>query len=458
MRVGQITILVVSMMLMPGLAAAHTSEGGFVLLLPTTAYIVAGVAAVLLTVIALFILPPDDVIRLFKARPLTTRRPERAAMISSLASLGLMVLLILIGLTGPRDPLSNLMSLGFWTVGWITLVSLAGILGNFWIWINPWTGLYRLLGKPGPFLTLPSRLGLWPATLLLIGFAAFLLADIAPEDPARLATFVSIYWTVTALGLLVFGPAWLTQAELGHTIIATYSKLSAFRPGPKAGIGGPGWQLVEPDPMRAAGIFVLTLLAVGSFDGINETYWWLGQIGVNPLEFPGRSAVVNATLTGLIASVVGLFGIFAVTIWLGIRLGRSGIAFSRAFGHLALSLLPIALVYHIAHYLTAFLVSIQYTFAALSDPFGTGADLLGIAPFRVTTGFFNAIDSVRLIWLTQAGLVVIGHMWSVLLSHRIALDLFGHDRRAALATLPLSLFMIGYTCLGLWLLAAPKGA
>ena len=120
--------------------------------------------------------------------------------------------------------------------------------------------------------------------------------------------------------------------------------------------------------------------------------------------------------------------------------------------------LPIALVYHMAHYLTSFLVLIQYAVAAISDPFGTGADLLSLGDFRVTTGFFNAIDTVRLIWFTQAGLVVLGHVWSVFLSHRMALDLFGSNLRASFATLPLSLFMIAYTFLGLWLLAAPKGA
>jgi len=125
---------------------------------------------------------------------------------------------------------------------------------------------------------------------------------------------------------------------------------------------------------------------------------------------------------------------------------------------LALSLLPIAFGYHVAHYLTAFLVSGQYAIAALSDPWATGADWLGIAPFYVTTGFFNHMDSVRIIWLTQAGAVVIGHVWSVLLAHRMALDLFPEGRKASLATAPLSAFMIGYTFLGLWLLAAPRGA
>jgi hypothetical protein len=111
-----------------------------------------------------------------------------------------------------------------------------------------------------------------------------------------------------------------------------------------------------------------------------------------------------------------------------------------------------------AHYLASFLVGIQYTIAAISDPFASGADYLGLQPFRVTTGFFNRIDTVRLIWITQAGLVVLGHVWSMLLAHRVATDLFGDHKKAARATLPLSIFMIAYTFLGLWLLAAPKGA
>jgi hypothetical protein len=46
----------------------------------------------------------------------------------------------------------------------------------------------------------------------------------------------------------------------------------------------------------------------------------------------------------------------------------------------------------------------------------------------------------------------------MLLAHRVATDLFGDHKKAARATLPLSIFMIAYTFLGLWLLAAPKGA
>ena len=281
-----------------------------------------------------------------------------------------------------------------------------------------------------------------------------MLADVAPDDPFRLAVAVAAYWCATMVGLLICGPSWFRHVELGHAIMEAYGKLTARAP---TGMGMPGWQLVRPFAVPASGLFALTLLAAGSFDGLNETFWWLGLIDVNPLEFPGRSAVIGATLTGLILSILGLSAIFAVTVWIGARIARSDAPFAEVFGHMALCLLPIAFVYHISHYLTSFLVGIQYTVAAYNDPLNIGADLFGIEPFRVTTGFFNRLDWVRVIWLTQAGLVVLGHVWSVLLSHRIALDLYP-PKRAAWGTLPLSIFMLAYTLLGLWLLAAPRGA
>lgn len=451
-------LLAVKLALLPASASAHVSEQGFVLLLPTEAYSTAGVAVVALTVVLLFAVPADDIKRLFQARRFEMPTGSIFPTVTSLTSLTLLVGILYVGLNGPRDPLSNLMPLTFWTLGWIGLVSLAGLLGDFWRWINPWTGLHRLLGQPRPVLRLPKGLGVWPAIALLIGFAAFLLADIAPDDPARLAYLVGAYWILTMAGLVLFGPAWFRQAELGSAIFACYASLAPARLRIEGGVGFPGWRLLDQAPTLSGGLFALTLLAVGSFDGLNETFWWLAKIGINPLAFPGRSAVVWSTTAGLIGAIVLLIAVFAITVWLGMRVARSDAVFSDVFSRLALGLLPIALAYHIAHYLTAFLVNSQYALAAISDPLASGADLLGIQPFYVTTGFFNHIDSVRVIWLTQAGAVVIGHVWSVLLAHRMALDLFADARRAALATLPLSLFMIAYTMLGLWLLATPRGA
>jgi len=60
--------------------------------------------------------------------------------------------------------------------------------------------------------------------------------------------------------------------------------------------------------------------------------------------------------------------------------------------------------------------------------------------------------------LTQVTAVVVGHVLAVLLAHASAIELYKERKKAALALLPLTLFMVLYTFLGLWLLATPRGA
>ena len=92
-----------------------------------------------------------------------------------------------------------------------------------------------------------------------------------------------------------------------------------------------------------------------------------------------------------------------------------------------------------------------------NDPLDNGAHLLGLEHLHVTTGFFNTTDTVRMIFLAQAGAIVLGHAIAIALSHALAVRLFGQPRKAALSQAPLALFMVGYTLFGLWLLASPRG-
>ncbi|MEC7259192.1 MAG: hypothetical protein VXW58_15385, partial [Pseudomonadota bacterium] len=243
-------------------------------------------------------------------------------------------------------------------------------------------------------------------------------------------------------------------------LMRAYARLAPFgRQGRHFALGWPGWQLaMRRAPRAGMAVFLLVLLGCGSFDGLNETFWWLAQIGINPLEFPGRSAVVAPTLAGLLAANALLLAAYGAAIALGCVLDRGGPGFALTFRAQAVSILPIALGYHVAHYLPGFLVDAQYALAALSDPFARGDDWLGLQPFYVTTGFFNTQSGVRAIWLAQAGAVVLGHVLGILLAHRIALTHHATPKRAILAQLPLALFMIAYTFFGLWLLASPRGA
>ncbi|MEP3331804.1 hypothetical protein [Sedimentitalea sp.] len=444
-------------------ADAHASEQGFVLLLPTDIYISAGVASVALTVLLLTVLPSRALRAAFRPTPLWrwSARPIGPNLTSCLAFL-LLCILIWLGMTGPRDPLTNPLPLAIWTVWWVGLVSLQGVLGDLWRWIDPWRGpvaLTRLLLWQRPLLRLPAALGQSCAILTFLGFVIILLADPAPSDPARLAGYVGLYWLFTYLALLVFGPRWRWRGEGIAMLMRSYAAVGIFgRYRDRFAVGGIGWQATRNrTPAIGAAIFMLVMLGCGSFDGLNETFWWLDLLGINPLEFPGRSAVIWQNIVGLIVANMALIAAYALAIWLGLTLAGDGLSWARAFGVFAPTILPIALGYHIGHYLTSMLVNGQYALAALNDPLARGDSLLGLETFYVTTGFFNSQDSVRVIWLSQASAVVIGHILAILMAHFLALRHFGTNRRATLSQLPLAGFMVLYTLFGLWLLAAPRG-
>ncbi len=453
----------VSAMVPAGPALAHASEQGFVLLLPTGIYILAGTTSVAVTILLVSVLPPGALAAAFE--PLKLMRAPvaaRARHVTSCLAWVLLVWLIWVGQTGPGDPLSNPLPLFVWTLWWVGFVTLQGLLGNLWAWVNPWSGpvaITRAVLGLAPFLRLPVRAGHSLAIVSFLGFMAVLLADPAPSDPPHLAGYVAGYWVFTYVALLAFGPRWMYRAEGLSVLMQSYARMNLFgRSGNRAALGLPGWRVpARAVPVPGLAVFMLVMLGSGSFDGLNETFWWLDLLGINPLEFPGRSAVVLPTLAGFLVANLTLILVFLAALRLGLALARVRLPPARAFCLFAPSILPIALGYHIAHYLPGFLVNAQYSLAAASDPLGTGADLLGLGRYYVTTSFFNTQASVRVIWLSQAGAVVGGHVLAVMLAHVLAVRQFGPGRAAVLVGTPLALFMVLYTLFGLWLLASPRG-
>ncbi|MGB7242837.1 MAG: hypothetical protein WBC93_12220, partial [Sulfitobacter sp.] len=384
---------------------------------------------------------------------------------TSLCATIMFAALVWVGLTGPNDPQGNLLPLTLWTVWWVGIVVATGVFGDLWRWVNPWSGLYDVtMGDTRPPLTLPATFGVWPAVLVFLAFYGFIIADIAPSDPSRLAKIAMGYWAVTCAGMILFGrESWQSQFECLSVFFTLIARLSALNLRPRFRFGTPGWSgLNRDDHSLGHAVFCLVMLGSGSFDGLHETFWWLAQIGINPLEFPGRSAVIVPSTLGLIVANIALVVIYACAVWVGLVLvnhvqDAPVIRFKTAFIGFSLTLIPIAFGYHIAHYLTSFLVQIQYWVCALSDPFAQGANYLGLNRCQVTTGFLNTQSTVRVIWLSQAGAVVSAHILSVLMAHHVAANLFPTERMAVRAQIGIGALMIIYTIFGLWLLASPRG-
>ena len=180
-------LIIITAVVYCGVASAHTAEQGFVLLLPTDAYIFSGVSVVVITNLATVFAPVALISRLFKpvllfSIPFSGSFKRSVAGLCSVLALLLLIILLAIGYTGTHDPLRNLLPLTIWTVWWIGIVCLHGVFGNLWHFINPWAGISRRFEAK---LKLPEFTGSWAGLLLLLMFSAFALADNAPEINPR---------------------------------------------------------------------------------------------------------------------------------------------------------------------------------------------------------------------------------------------------------------------------------
>jgi hypothetical protein len=431
--------------------------------LPTGYYLVGGAFAVAVSFLALALLSPETLGRLWRRRlPLVSFGDgPRTAM--SLLSFAGFAMLVAAGLWGSRDPLSNPLPLTIWTLLWAGFTLLQGLFGDLWSWLNPWYGPWRVvspfLGKPrGVGNRLPARLGLWPAFFLFLAFAWFELIYPAPDDPARLALAAGGYWLFGFVAMLVFGyDEWSRRGEFLSVFFAMVARFAPLeRENGKLFLRWPGAKLLDGVPLPASGVaFILLALSSVSFDGLAKTFFWLGLNGVNPLEYPGRTALVGIGTLGLVATFLALAALFLGVVAAGQRLAGDGVGFRRAAGLLVWSLVPIALAYHVAHYLTALLVDGQYAAVALSDPFARGWNLFGTADMAVSAGIVAGAQSAWWLWNAQAGAIIAGHVLAVLVAHALARRLHRDGGRAVLGQAPLTVLMIGYTVFGLWLLAAP---
>jgi hypothetical protein len=437
-----------------------------VLLLPTGYYLAGGALAVAVSFLVLALLPPAALNRFWRRRLtlLTFGDAPRTAV--SLISFAGFALLIAAGLTGSRDPLSNPLPLVVWTLLWAGFTLLQGVFGDLWSWLNPWYGPYRVAtrifglqsdeAKPP---RLPPRLGYWPALVLFFAFAWFELIDPAPDDPARLAFAAGLYWLASFVAMLIFGyDDWSKRGEFLTIFFAMVARFAPFeRVEGRLSLCWPGAKLLAAEPLPPSGTaFLLLALSSVSFDGLSKTFFWLGLFGINPLEFPGRTALIGIGSFGLILTFILLAAVFALALFLGQRLASDEQSFMEAAGLLVWSIVPIALAYHIAHYLTVLLVDGQYALVALSDPFSLGWNLFGTASMMVEAGVVAGAGSAWWLWNVQAGAIIAGHVLAVLVAHGLAWRLHPQPSRAALSQLPLTLLMIAYTIFGLWLLATPS--
>ena len=154
---------------------------------------------------------------------------------------------------------------------------------------------------------------------------------------------------------------------------------------------------------------MVVLVGSTAYDGLARTAWWQANV---------PTGAVNATLAlvcaGLLIGVIYLLGTWSLVATGGRGDDTPG---PEAFAH---TVVPIAAGYAIAHYFSLLVLDGQQAVILVSDPFGTGADLLGTAGRAVD---YTVIGTTT-IALVQIGAIVAGHVVAAVSAHDRAVRLF----------------------------------
>jgi hypothetical protein len=462
--------------LAPATADAHGFGQRYDLPIPLSFYLVGTAAAVVVSflIVALFVRDAPRS-RTYPRVDLLASPWERwiaspvLAFALKLIALAVFIVTITAGLRGDPNPYRNIAPTMLWTIGWVGLAYVSAFVGNLWAVINPWRTIFAaaetihqgITGRPALSLRkpYPAALGLWPAFALLLIFSWIELIYPNPAMPQLIAWLALAYSVLTFTGMLVFGrECWLQHGELFTVVFGTFARFAPLdlRVGPQRTLSlrpfGVG--LIEGAAASTSMMaFVLLLLSTVLYDGALGTPEWgrLESALAIHLGVLGEYKLMAIRTAGLIVFWLLFFGAYVgvSALMSAVTAGRlSPLGMARTF---ALTLVPIAIGYHLAHYLTFLLIQGQYIIPLASDPFGFGWNLFGTAGYRVDI----AIVDARFAWYAALIAILTGHIAAVYLAHVEAMRVLDTRRAALRSQVPLTALMVVYTFVSLSILAEP---
>jgi len=382
-----------------------------------------------------------------------------AAQLLSVALFGLVWAAALVGDT---DPFRNLAPTWVYVIFWLGVPALSVVFGNVWRGLSPWRAIAdafvwmreRTGADVRPLAEYPERLGRWPGAVVIFAFVTLELAYSDPASPRALAFAIALYTYVALFGMAAFGREQWERTGEGFAVL--FGLLALVAPlhaedgrlrlrWPLAGLAG-----AERLPGTVA--FVSVMLGSVLFDGYSRTTTW--QDLMADLEAPyvvdrpglGELLVTVASIGGLLTGVL----LIALAYEAACALARSAVNAPRSLvPDFLRSLVPIAFVYVVAHYVSLFLVQGQFAIPLLSDPLGRGWNLFGTADVVPNL----TVISPNTTWYVQVGALVAGHVAGLAVAHDRAVTIFPDKRDALRSQYPLLLLMVLYTVGGLWVLS-----
>jgi hypothetical protein len=452
----------------PVIALAHGLSPAYQSPLPLAVYLAGAAATVALSFA--FVLARD-----VRAGP---PDPGRIAPVPAVVRYGLRVVglvgwawIMAQGIAGGSSD-AAVAGLFLWVYGWVGIAVLSALVFPVWEWLDPFATLHdagawflRRLGVRGwEPSSLPRPARLWPA---LAGFAFVVWLELIAVPGSEALTVVLAGYTVLTLVLMAqFGrDPWRAHGETFTVWFRTLNRL------PSMGVAVATGPDAREDAIDDRSILRRSF-ASGAIEGTWETARIvLVAIGTGAIVYDGLSqTVLFASAFGapaLLARSLLLFGFLGVIV-----AGALFVARTVSPGAIGAGLLPIAVGYLIAHYLTYLLIDGQRIVIAISDPLQQGWDVFGTAFFVPSAGWLPP----GLVWTAQLVAVVGGHMLGAWaghvraqrdaeaaavrngkpgrdLRHRTIHDpdpLPGPRRNVRKREIPLAVMMVALTTLTLW--------
>ena len=450
-------------------ALAHALAQRYDLPLPLGYFLVASGAVVAMTFVILALFWRDSGKRR-EARDYVILRgtvPNFAVAGSQFLTVLGLALLIAAGLFGNPATFKNITPVAVWVIWWVGFGFVTAFMGNIWPLINPWSSAFALVEKlTRPWIHglsfrahYPPWLGVWPSCVLFLLFAWLELVVPGRDVPRNIAIAILAYSAFTWFGFCIFGrDTWLKSGEVfsvAFDLFGRFAPLNFIRDGRWHVCLRPfatGLLTRRPlEPSRTA--FCLLMLGTVTVDGFMETPLWAAVVewvfassGRAP-DSPWLYMTVQTAL--LIAGPLTLAGLYLTVIALMAQI--SGLKPSNLSGLFVLSLIPIAIAYHLAHYFSLFAVAGQFIIPLASDPLGYGWDLFGTGLYLIDIGVVDA----KSIWYLSVIAIVTGHIIAVWVGHVTASSVFGKSPTAGRSQYPMLVLMVCYTMMSLWILAQP---
>ncbi len=431
-----------------------------------------------------------------------------AIKVLSVAFFGLVLATSFFGTNNRLDVLSPTF---VWIIWWVGTGYIAALFGNLWMLVNPWKITFewaeKLLGsgsdgQENPMFRYPEKWDVWPAILLFLAFAWLENVYNGASVPFQLGMLILLYSVITWGGMLAFGKhTWLRHGEAFSVLFGFFARFSptevrvidnrvcgscerecnpsgndcvdcyecferAERSQREFNVRPYAVGLAHPGRVSTAtAAFVVLALATVTFDGFQETSAWKDiQIAVysfSPTVEDTVDTLELADLPNIFKDTSNTLGLILVpSIFMVVYLGFSW-AIRKLSGEQApvfdvakafvFSLVPIALAYNMAHFLSLLLITGQSVIPLLSDPFGYGWDIIGTADYRVNIRVLN----VKYAWYIASGAIVLGHIISVYIAHVISMRRVSNHSLALRGQYPMLALMVIYTFTSLWIIAQP---